>query len=82
MGEILPQLDDFGGQVPPRLPWVPQAGRENEPPSIFVQRAVKSMEYPPLFVRQSWTKSVPSKDTYEYYKPSETIGRSLNKSNH
>lgn len=71
----MPQYDEFGGEVPPSLPWLPEAGREGEPVSKFVRRAVESMEYPPLFADQSWTKSVPNKDTYEYFKPSETIGR-------
>lgn len=75
MGDPLPVFDDFGGILPPSLPWIPEAGRENEPPSKYVKRAVHSVDYPSLFIRESWTKSVPCRHTFEFFKPSETIGR-------
>ncbi|GJQ73710.1 DNAH3 [Trypoxylus dichotomus] len=77
MGAPLPRYDKYGRQMEPELPWLPWAGPEDEPqPSFFVKRAYDSVEYPPLFAKKSWTKGVPHKDTYEFYKPSETIGSS------
>ncbi|KAI4456226.1 dynein heavy chain family protein [Holotrichia oblita] len=77
MGAPLPRYDKYGRQMEPDLPWLPWAGPEDEPqPSFFVKRAYDSVEYPPLFAKKSWTKGVPHKDTYEFYKPSETIGSS------
>lgn len=76
MGAPLPRYDKYGRQMEPDLPWLPWAGPEDEPqPSFFVKRAYDSVEYPPLFAKKSWTKGVPHKDTYEFYKPSETIGK-------
>lgn len=75
MGSKLPRYDKYRRRMIPELPWLPEAGPEDEPqPSMFVKRAYDSMEYPPLIVPKSWTKTVPYRDTYEYYKPSESIG--------
>lgn len=75
MGQPLPHYDEFGRRVPPELPWLPAAGPEGETGySVHIQRALKTMELPPLFAEQSWTKNVMQKDVFEYYKPSETIG--------
>lgn len=79
MGAPLPRYDKYGRKLPPELPWMPFAGPPPDEcsPSFFVARAYKSMEYPPLFAKKAWTKSLPYKDTWEYYKPSESIGKQL-----
>lgn len=70
-----PHYDKYGRRMPPEAPYLPFAGPEgDEGPSFLVQRVYKSMEYPPLFAKKSWTKAALQKDTYDYYKPSETIG--------
>lgn len=76
MGSKLPRYDEYGRQMAPEIPWLPWASPEDEPqPSDMVKRVYKSMEYPPLIAPKSWTKSVRYRDTYEFYKPSETIGK-------
>lgn len=76
----LPRYDKFGRKLPPDLPWLPSVGPEgDEEPSFFVRRCQKSNEFPPLFVKEAWTKSVPHKDTFEFYRPSETIGEKSHK---
>lgn len=76
MGKPLPIYDKYGRKVRPKLPWLPYAGPEGEPDASFlVKRAYESVEYPALFAKKSWTKGVFEKDTFEYYKPSESIGK-------
>lgn len=69
---VVPQYDKFGRQIIPNLPWLPEADPKHD--SELFRRVQTSMRYPPLFAKRSWTKGLPHKDTYEYYKPSETIG--------
>ncbi|XP_071052042.1 dynein axonemal heavy chain 3 isoform X2 [Onthophagus taurus] len=77
MGDPLPRFDKCGRRLIPELPWLPYAGRYGEPqPTYLVGRAHDSMKFPELFAKKSWTKSLPYKDTYEYYKPNETMGAS------
>ncbi|KAK4874901.1 hypothetical protein RN001_014261 [Aquatica leii] len=69
------KYDKYGRRMIPELPWLPAAGPANEPQvSAYVQRAYDNAEYPPLIAHKSWTKAVPYTHTFEYYKPSETIG--------
>lgn len=65
----------YGQKAILRMPWMPEAGPEFETEtSKFVKRVREGLKYPPLFASKSWTKSVPQKDTLQYYKPTETIG--------
>ncbi|KAF5294393.1 hypothetical protein FQR65_LT10758 [Abscondita terminalis] len=73
MGQKLPHYDKYGRRMGPDLPWLPTAGFEGEV-SSYVQRAYENVEYPPLMAPKSWTKSVPYRNTFEYYKPTESIG--------
>ncbi|XP_068084555.1 dynein axonemal heavy chain 3 [Anabrus simplex] len=54
------------------LPFLPVLS--DDLPSKYVSEALDSVLYPPLMQRRSWTKAVPYKDTFEYCKPSESIG--------
>ncbi|XP_045475837.1 dynein axonemal heavy chain 3 [Harmonia axyridis] len=72
-------LNKYGQKAIPRTPWMPVAGLELEnEPSKFVKRVRAGLKYPPLFADKSWTRSVPEKDTQQYFKPMETIGAAIN----
>lgn len=77
MGTPLPRCDKYGREMPPGRPWLPyaQPAPHECEPSELVKSVYDSMKYPPLFAKKSCTRSVPYKDVYEYYKPSETIGK-------
>lgn len=77
MGTPLPRYDKYGREMYPGPPWLPyaQPAPHECEPSELVKRVYERMEYPPLFSKKSCTRSVPFKDVYEYYKPSETIGK-------
>lgn len=61
----------------PEVKFLPSTGPEGEKiPSHLVGKVYKLHEYPPLLAStKTWTKAVPFKDTLEYYKPTETIGK-------
>ncbi|KAK9888348.1 hypothetical protein WA026_000603 [Henosepilachna vigintioctopunctata] len=72
------RTNKYGHKAIPRMPWMPEAGPEWETgPSKFVKRVRDGLRYPPLFADKSWTKCVPQKDTQQYFKPTETMGKLL-----
>ncbi|RZF36882.1 hypothetical protein LSTR_LSTR004570 [Laodelphax striatellus] len=58
----------------PRIPNIPIDDDEMTP---LMKRAVECSRFPPLFKDKSWTKSVPFKDRFEYFRPIESIASGL-----
>ncbi|KAK6624386.1 hypothetical protein RUM44_011245 [Polyplax serrata] len=58
----------------PGLPWLPVVREEPDIPSVYITNAYAGCPYPPLMLRKSWTRSVPHKESFEYTKPSDSIG--------
>ncbi|XP_075210210.1 uncharacterized protein LOC142317535 [Lycorma delicatula] len=54
----------------PKLPWLPVA---EDKPTVLLSQTFKHAEFPPLFKDKSWTKSVPFKDRFEYFRPMDSI---------
>lgn len=40
-----------------------------------IQQRIRASEFPPIFAKFSWTKSLLEKDIQKDYRPSETIGK-------
>lgn len=67
-GTNLNSLDRYGRRVAPNLPWLPFAGRFDEPqPSNIMAAVLEDTPWPKL--------SLSHKDTFEFYRPSEFIGK-------
>lgn len=67
------------------LPWLPEIedDEEDEIPGKYlaiykrkeeIRLELKKYDYPPIFAKKAWTKSVLQKDIIRYYKPSQNIG--------